>query len=323
MSGGSMKNSMEATPKLQVDKVDDRIYMSGFTLGAKLSIISILMLFLGFFINFPLKEVITTRITNALAMNRACPLSFKDLEFEWFLPKVKIKSLSVPSICMGGRGKNIELKDLSINFLGPSFSPIGLKLSHEFTLEGMKLTAYHALTPSGHVFRLNPTKLKLAELGEILGQNMLAGTVTIDGYFDVDSRFAPKDIKFSANSSDFLVKKTNLGGLTLPRLDVGMLSLKVNMNSRQKLIIDELFLGNDNSPIKANFSGSVDLNKVEPARSNYDLKGTLSFSQAFRATSEFGLINLFLGLDKQKTYEGSYKLNLQGQGGTMPRISFD
>lgn len=315
--------SKENGTKLQVDKVDDRIYLSGFTLGAKLSMISILMLFLGFFINFPLKEVITARITSALAMNRACPMSFKDLEFEWFLPKVKIKSLNLPSICFGGAGKNVELKNLSANFLGPSFSPLGLKLSHQFTLEGTKLTAYHALTPSGHVFKLEPTKISLNEVGDLLGQKMLAGDVTIDGRFDVDSRFTPKDVKFSANSSNLLVKNTNLQGFTVPRLDIGTLSLKGTMNSRQKLLIDELFLGNENSPIKGNFSGSVDLNKMNPNMNSYDLKGTLSFSNSFKASPEFGLINLFLNLDKQKTYEGSYKINVQGAAGAMPRISFD
>ncbi len=323
MSQSTLGLAKDTTPKLQVDKVDDRIYLSGFTLGAKLSLISILLLFLGFFINFPLKEVITTRITNALAVNRACPMSFRDLEFEWFLPKVKIKSLSLPSMCFSGAGRDIELKNLSTNFLGPSFSPFGLKLSHQFTLEGTKLTAYHALTPSGHVFRLNPTKISLTQLGDLLGQKVIAGTLLVDGYFDVDTRFTPKDVKFSASSSDLLVKSTNLQGLTLPRLDIGLLSLKVTMNARQKVVIDELFLGNDESPIKGNFSGSVDLNKVNPQASNYDLRGTLSFSEGFKTSPEFGLINMFLGLDKQKTYEGSYKLNVQGQPGTFPSISFD
>lgn len=318
--GGTKENGA----KLQVDKVDDRIYLSGFTLGAKLSMISVLMLFLGFFINFPLKEVITSRITNALAMNRACPMSFRDLEFEWLLPKVKIKSLTLPSICFGGTGNGVELKNLATNFLGPSFSPIGLKLSHQFSLDGTKLTAYHALTPSGHVFRLNPTKISLGQVGELIGQRFLSGDVTVDGYFDVDSRFAPKDVKFSANSTDFLIKSSNLQGFTLPRLDIGLLSLKVTMNSRQKILVDEFFLGNDESPIRGNFSGSVDLNKMNAAMSSYDLKGTMSFSESFKALPEFSLLNsIFLKLENQKTYEGSYKINIQGQLGAMPQISFD
>ena len=326
MSANSLQGDKANNSKPAMDQVDDRIYLSGFTLGAKLSLISIIMLFLGFFLNFPLKEVITARITQALAQNRACPLSFQDLEFEWFLPKVKIKTLSMPSLCFGGalpNGKAVELRNLSVNILGPSFSPLGLKLSHNFTLEGTRFQVYHALTPSGHVFKMNPTKLKLEELSGILGNKALSGTINFSGYFDVDSRFAPKDVKFSLGSDDLKVKSINLGGFTLPTLNIGLLSLKVSMNSRQKVLIDELYLGNDSSAIKGNFSGTVDLNKLNPRASQYDLKGTLGFSDAFRATGEFGFVNLFLKLDQQKTYEGSYKVNISGSPAAPPRISFD
>lgn len=315
-----------AALKLPVDQVDDTVYLKGFSLGAKLSLISIFALFLGFFLHFPLKQVITNRITMALAQNRACPLSFQNLEFEWFLPKVKISSLDIPSLCLGGavpNGKNLALKNLSINILGPSFSPFGLKLSHSFMFEGMNIKAMHALTPGGHVFRLEPTKLNIEKFHDILGNRALAGMVALEGLFDVDSNFTPREVKFSLDSKDFRVQSIALSGFQLPALPIGLLSLKLNLNARQKIVVDELLVGDDKSPIRGNFTGSVDLNKINPSFSTYDLAGTISFSDSFKTRDEFAMINLFLKLDQQKTYDGGHKVNIRGKLNAPPSISFD
>lgn len=321
-----MNQAKAGTAKLPIDKVDDNVYIKGLSLGAKLSLISILALFLGFFLNFPLKEVITARITMALAQNRACPLSFEGLEFEWFLPKVKMRSLNIPSLCFGGalpNGQNLELKGVKTSILGPSFSPLGLKLAHSLNVEGTQIKAMHALTPSGHVFRLEPTQLNVENFSQLLGNNALGGHVKVEGLFDVDSNFTPKEVKFSLDSKDFEVKSIALPALQLPRLPLGLLGLKVNLNSRQKIVVDELLVGDDKAPIRGNLTGTVDLNKINPNFSLYNLSGTISFSESFKKRDEFALLNLFLKLDQQKTYDGGYKINVRGKLNAPPSISFD
>lgn len=264
---------------------------------------------IALFLYFPISNKIHGLIKSALAKNSACALSYEDVSFEFFLPKFVITNLNIPAGCFSRRGGNdIFLKETKLNIRGLSFTPFGPHFLVETELFNNPIEAYFTVGFGKVALNLQEAKIKLKELSQLLPAVKLKGTLTVDALVEV-STSGINDLKAHIYSKDLVFPSQKLKNppLTLPTFNIQDLLLKAQMQGN-KVIVKELIVGNVDAPIRANFTGPINLNQRNIALSQLDLKGELAFSEKF--VKDFMVIDMYM---KQYTKKDSfYQLSIKG-----------
>ena len=115
------------------DDLKDEIY-SEFPLSkTSVFFLAIILVILGFSLNFPLKEKVSAIILTELKKNKACPILFESLDFNILNPGLIINKVLVSGRCFQNPSSNLTFRDIKINFSLPSISPPGLKFKTEIS----------------------------------------------------------------------------------------------------------------------------------------------------------------------------------------------
>lgn len=261
------------------------------------------------FLNFPISEKINGLVKKSLATNPACSLSYEDVSFEFFLPKFVISDVNIPGGCMGSRGaQDIFLKNVTLNIRGISFTPFGPHFLIETELYNNPIEAYLTVGFGSIAINLQEAKIKLKELSALIPAVKLKGTLTVDALVELSQK-GIVDLKAHIYSKDlvFPSQKIPAPALTLPTFDIKDLLIKATMEGK-KVMVQELIVGNPESPIRANFKGPITLNQSNISYSQLNLKGELAFSEKF--VKDFMVIDMYM---KQFTKKDNfYQLELSG-----------
>ncbi len=304
---------MQASASVEVKSLDEINYSS--KVKWFLMTIACLFLFVMSFITFyPIGDKIKEQIKTHLANVPGCKPDFEQIRVEWFLPKIVISDLIVPSACLNKVGEPLKFRHLTLNFNLLSFKPFGplFKLSTDFS--GQPLEVYYAVGFGGQLIRLDQQKLHLTRLSPLISENFkMQGDITLDAKIIMDKSVL-KDVKVYARSRNFVIPPQNIQGFSLNFLKVNDFSLKANQEEgTERLMIEEMILGDANSPVRAKFSGPIQVNQKMMAFSSLNIKGEVFFSDQFKQENPW--IDLVTGPYSQK--DGFYQVKL---GGTLGQL---
>lgn len=292
----------KSKPDNYLDEVDYSFPKIG---KAKLIPILLSVFFLAFVLNFPLFEIIDTKLKDTLARIPGCPLAVKDINFGVLLPRVELVNLNIPARCTGG--KEINLDKLSLYFRGPSFSPLGLSTKIETNFKNIPVEAYLALGLKTQAIKLDDFKLDLKELNSIAPDVKIAGHVLVNALIEIQNNKLNK-VNALVESKDFSLPTQNIQGFTVPPMNIKSFSLQLAQDSGKKMILKQLVLGDLDSPIRANFTGDIYPNSSNFLFSRIDLKGELALGD--QLMQDFSIITSFLNAFSRK--DKFYQMRLQG-----------
>ncbi len=279
-------------------------------------ILVVLLVIVGFTVaflaNFPLEKKIETLVKTQLAKIPGCRMGFENLRFEFFLPKVVLTEVQVPGSCIGS-GTPLKMSQLSLNFRGPSFSPLGVAFKVIGDVQGTPLAINYAAGPSTQVFNIQEEALPLKMLTTLMPKlPKMDGTVSFNTKITLEGQNL-QDLQLAVESQNLNLPAQNMNDLKLPRLPLGNLSLKVESQGPRKLLIKEFIIGKAEAPIRGKFTGTVNLAPGAMSFSPIDIKGEAAFTPEF--INAFPLVSFMLSQFTQK--DGFYQIKL---GGTLGNI---
>jgi CRISPR/Cas system endoribonuclease Cas6 (RAMP superfamily) len=298
--------------KVQPNELPDDIYLQSKLNISKLILGAILIFIVAFFFNFPISKIIKSKLTAAITSNRACPISYEDIQFEWFMPKLIIKKPNIAGTCFNSPGSSLKLQDLVVKLQSPSFWPLGLKFHTKIKHKLTVLNLYPTIGMSRQVIKIEKSSVSHDTLREILGRKAFK----FSGDFEINALV--KVNQGNLTSGDILISSSNVnlppqnvsGLIDLPAMPIGQFQFKSSINAKNLLELKEIRLGNANSPILANLEGNIKLNPHNSGNSNLDLLGEVKFSQT--VLESFSILNAMLS-GKQMTDKGFYKFKVKGR----------
>lgn len=240
----------------------------------------------------------------------ACNPDWDDVRIEWLLPKLVITDLNLPSSCMGKAGDPLRFSFVTVNFQLISFSPIGIPFKIETEMNSQPLTLYFVQGFGQRMIRMKDQTISMARLQPLLGEFKMGGNVTVDMSALVSNNNQIKTLSLKAESKDFQIPSQSLQGFTTPNLKINTLAVEANSDAPPRVTIDKLFLGDTNSPMRAQFKGYFDLQNGAIAFSPLNLTGEVAFSEQFK--QQLPLIDMMFQSFTQK--DGFYQIRL---GGTL------
>ncbi len=262
----------------------------------------------AFLSHFPLEERVQRLVKAQLAQLPGCSGRFERLQFEFMLPKALISDVTLPASCFGRSGAPLVMRHLTLRFAGPSFAPLGLAFTVEGDVNGQPLTIRSAVGMGTQVISLHEEALNLAKLaGALPGLPRLEGTLKLNAKVTLQDQQL-EDLQLLAESQNLTVPAQALGDFRLPRLALGTLGARVRSEGPRRLLVEELFLGRPDAPVRMKFSGTVDAVPEAMAQSRLNLKGEATFSPEFQEA--FPILNLMLPQFSQK--DGFYQIRLAG-----------
>lgn len=283
------------------------------TIGAVL-----LLLFFGFFLNFPISEIISKNVAKTISSIRGCPISYNKIDVEYFFfPKVILKKPTISGLCFGNPSEKMSFDELLIKLYIPGFLPPGVRF--HIPIESGKTAIDTYLTiglGSVHVNvkDSNVNGQLLSKLSPMIKN--ISGDLSVNVLADLDKK-GPTEADILIKSSNFKLGAQNVMGLLLPEMNLGNVNIKAEFK-KPKLNLISFKIGKNNSPIQADLKGNINYNAKYPKGSKLNLKGTIFFSQEF--ISDFPILNVLLA-GKKANSKGAYNITLTGTLGA-PKHQF-
>ncbi len=297
--------------KVHPNELPEEIYFQNKSFYLKVTIAAISLATIAFLLNFPIGKIIKAQAESAISSNPACPITYDEMKFEWFLPKVILTKPVINGRCYNNPSSSLKLSDLSISFQSPSFWPLGIKLHTKIKHKLSVINIYPTIGLGGQVIKVEKSSISHKTLRELLGTKSLSftGDIEIESLIKIDGgKIAESD--FLITSTNLSIPGQNIGGFDLPNLPIGSVQLKGSVNAKELLEIQDFQLGAPNSPVLAEASGTIKLNSHNIPNSTLDLNGEVKFTPSF--LESFGIINMMLS-GRESTSKGFYKFKVGGK----------
>lgn len=287
----------------------------GFRIKKYLFFASLPFIFIFAFIsNYPISGKVNDLIQSNLRAT-GCPATFTNLKFEFLLPKIIISDLNLPRRCTGGN-EDLFFKTVTLNYHLISFAPFGLPFRVDTKLYGQDLALHYVLGIGKQSVRLKDQKLDLSKLSPLLPQVKLKGIVTVDMKTILEGN-SINELNLKASSSNFEIPAQNIQGFSLPNLVLKDLFIDAQTKENNRLDIEKLIIGgtNQNSPIRANINGNINLSQKNMLSSTLNLSSEISFSEELKEAIPL----LEMMLENYEIKDGFYQIKI---GGTVGAPSF-
>jgi type II secretion system protein N len=290
------------------NETNDIYNLGRFPIKRTLSI-SAILLFLGFFFNFPITEIIKKNVAKSLTSLRGCPISYSKIEVEYlFFPKVILHNPIISGHCFGNPREKISFKELVVKLYIPGFLPPGIRFYAPIVHGETQIDTY--ITAGLGKMHLNVKDSNIN--GKFISKfssvvKNIQGDINVNILSSMNNK-GPTDGDILLKSKNIKLGAQNIMGIQLPSIKIGDLLLKAEFN-KPKLKIINLKIGNKASPVKAKLSGTITHNKKYPKGSKLNLKGSIYFSQSF--ISDFPILNILLA-GKNANSEGGYNIKFTG-----------
>ena len=187
--------------------------------------------------------------------------------------------------------------------------PPGIKVNTNILQGKTNLKISTALSFDTQTIRIPKSRIQSELIGEILG-----GKFLLKGFFQLESLLKIKNGK-PVNGS-IKLKSTNLKlpsqaiqSFNFPMINLGNFLLKGNYQQSGKFLVQEFIIGNQDSPILAKITGSIQVNQNHITESILNLEGKVKFSKSFQ--KKFPILNLLIG-GKKTDKNGFFNLTLTG-----------
>lgn len=309
-------NDSPAKERIPEGQAVPQVYDIEKSFTKKIIIFTLAAFLIAVLFNFPLEKNIITAIENQIAKNRRCPISYQKIELGYFLPKVILKDATIPGQCFNKVGTNLNFDEILFRISMPSFWPIGIKTKLEAHQDGARINIFPRLAIGGNAIQIEDTVLEGPFLSSFTSfPNLLKGHIAVQGNFELKGQTVSSG-HLKIDSKDLVIPPQTLMGINLSSLPFKKLEV-AGTYTKKSFHLKAFRIGDNNSPIAAEFTG-----KITPSPHNFnfsrlDLEGRVRFSDAF--LNEVGLLRIMLNGKKQK--EGYYYIRLQGTLG-VPKPTF-
>lgn len=287
--------------------LDQTIYKTNKGLVLLLILLGGASFIVGFLLNFSFEDKLISLIETNVKYNKKCPTSYRKLNIGYLFPKVRMMDVNLSGRCIGAK-EGIKIKRLESSLAFPSFSPAGISFNTNITDKFSKINISSVHSVNQNYFNIQSKKLNARTLSPFLKNVKLAGDFKVNSNIGL-KKMKLDDLQLKIESKNFSIPAQNIQGFDLPNLNLGSLLVKAKLKSKKKLVIEEVIVGKELSPIRAKISGTIDMDKYNFSRSKMDLTATVKFSSAF--IESFSILNLFLDQSKQDE-QGFYKFKITG-----------
>ncbi|MFP5385231.1 MAG: type II secretion system protein GspN [Bacteriovoracia bacterium] len=269
----------------------------------------ILILFPLAFLNFyPVGDKLKTFLQTNL-QKAGCNLDYKEVSLGFLLPKLIVTDLVIPSECMNRTGDPLIFGHITINFQFISFAPLGLPFRIDTQMNGQPVSFYFVQGFGERMIRMKDQSIVLSRLKPLTGDKVkLSGKVTVDLNALLTNNNQLKGLSLKAQSRDFVIPPQDIEGFTLPKMKVNEMYLEVNSDNPPQVVVEKLIIGDPDSPMRANFKGTIGLQQGNIAMSQVNLNGEVAFSESFKETVP--VLDLFFNKFTQK--DGFYQIRVGG-----------
>ena len=319
----------------EIQETKDIDYSYSFLLSPKW-IFGILLFFILTVLSYiPLKKYMDALIYSKLVFGPGCQVKVKNYHFEWFAPKLVLEKTKIPGTCFGETlPSGLLLDTTKVYFRGLSFSPFGLSARIDTNIFQSEIETYIIAGFNGlsvileseskdGKFISETNKIKISSLNKLLpslevkGDLYLSNILVSMGYIGELSKvvvnIASKNLQLPAQQVEI---PSPMGGGTLPLgipdMPINSFLLQATSDDGKNIEISDFIVGDDNSPIRAQFSGQLALELRQIMLSQLNISGELGFSDEF--LENFAIIQAFLSsFDKKDNF---YQIQVKGTLGS-------
>jgi hypothetical protein len=265
---------------------------------------------LAFFTYYPVGDQLKVLLKKNLK-GTACNPDYNELRMEWLLPKLIVTDLDLPASCLNRTGESLKFSHLTINFRLISFTPFGIPFRIDTELNDQPLSVYFVQGFGKRLIRLKDQSLVLNRLQPLLGGKLkMAGNLKLDLSVLLGSDNSLQELTLNAQSKDLQLPSQSVENFTVPMMRVNLLKIEANTENPPRITLNQMFMGDTDSPMRANFKGRVDLQQGNLGFSALNLEGGIAFNENFKQTVP--LVDLLFQSYPQK--DGFYQVRI---GGTL------
>ena len=294
--------------RVQYNEINEEVYQQKYWSKPRLIFMGMVLVILGFFINFPIEEKLNRALADALSSNQACPIQFDKAEFHYFLPKLVVKKATILGACFGQPNNTLTLHDVKIGLDWPSFYPVGLKFHIAINEKKTKINIYPILSLFSHYIDIKDTSIdpQIFAATSIDGKFPIMGIINVDGSFKLTSG-SVEEGEFILNSRNFYLPAQNFRGFEMGLVRIDHVNITGHYNNKNQIKFDHIDLGKSGKPIDLKLKGTLDINHVFFMNSYLQLNGSLKLSNFIM--TNFSFIKIFLPANNTT---GNYQMKLQG-----------
>ena len=254
-----------------------------------LVIVSLGCLFLGFFLNFSLKEKELSFISTQLRKYSSCPLKYEGLEISYFFPKIHFKNLQIPPSCLNHLPIPLTFDYLDIQVNGLDFTLFRPIIS--FAGESQKKFSIQGeVAFSGEDFNLNlkETHVETAFLTKALTpllstylpfQFMINGKLIINTSIKRQKGQLQK-LDLNVTSRNLKIPALRIMGMGIPTIDIGNLQIMTAItNDGKNLTLQKVSLGGQEHSLMASLDGNIKLFPLDLVKSQIIAKTKFKISE--------------------------------------------
>lgn len=299
--------------RIQYNEISEDIYGPKYWTKFRLILLSVVLVIMGFLVNFSLEEKINKWLLATLTTNDVCPITFDKIELSYFPPRAIVKKPIIQGICFGQINNKLPLKNFIIGLSIPSFYPPGIKL-HLSLLEGKTIiNLYPTLSFSTQFLDIEETKIDTKIFAPMFSDNQssFGGILKIEGILKLDSGVL-EDGRIHISSNDFYLPAQAIKGFEIPLLDIKYLDVNTHFTNKKTMQIDHIKIGKAGGPIEINLKGNLIIDPSNFLNSELQLSGSLKLS-TFILTN-FSFIKLFLPAENTS---GTYQMKINGPLGNL------
>jgi hypothetical protein len=275
----------------------------------------VIFLFTLAFLNFyPIGDKLKVFLKNNL-QGTGCNPDYDQIRIEWIMPKLIVSDLTIPPGCLGGGATEaLKFNYVNLNFNFINFSPFGVPFKIDTEINGQPISFYFVQGFGERMLRLKDQSLVLTRLESLMGGSFkLAGNMTLDLNLLLTNQNALKDLSFKVQSKNLQIPSQSLQGFTIPNLKINDLFIEAVSENPPRILVENLIMGDPDSPVRANFKGHIDLQQEAIQFSQVDLTGEVTFSPSFKQTVP--IIEMMFQSFAQK--DGFYQVRLGGTLGAL------
>jgi hypothetical protein len=299
--------------RIHFNEINEDVYVSSVWTKTRVILLGFLLVIVGFFANFSLEDKINKFLHNTLQKNDSCPIQFQKAELSLFLPKVTIKSLSIPGACFGQPTTNLPIHEIVIALHSPSFYPPGIRFHLSLKEGNTKLHLYPSLSLFSHYIEIEKTQIDAKFFSVMTAENKspISGLLDISGFLKVSSGILT-DGQLSLTSNNFSIPAQNIKGFAMSQVALNKLSVQAHFSNSNTMQIDEIKIGKPNAPIELKLKGHINMSPSGLPSSMLSLKGSLFLSSYF--FNNFSFVKIFFPANN---LTGKYQMKLEGPLGNL------
>lgn len=295
------------TKRYEDNVITAETYQISTSFKLKIVVAALLLALFGLFMNFPMVGDLDKKLEAMIKSNPRCPITYSKLDLSYLFPKVNITKPVIPGVCFNNPSNKLKLDSVNTSFIMPSFLPPGLKFHTEIKGLNSEINLYPRVSAGATDIRITKSSINAKFINAFTAfPNLLNGLFNLEGFFKLNKNHLDSGV-LKLNSENFSIPAQTINFFNIPELLLKKFNLVLKIE-KNKVVVNQLLIGLEDSPIRAEINGTIMLNQRMINLSVLNLKGKIKFSADFMKS--FSILEMMLAQAKPK--DGFYSFTLSG-----------